>query len=103
MTTVLPRFRELAGGCASLNLPAAQDRLAQDNVALAADAKAEVLQKLDEVPGYPNGVLQPVVEGVDPESVDYISWIGLASNDTIPKTTQRTAPRAILQAVPRNT
>ena len=45
------------------------------------DAKAEVLQKLDEVPGYPNGVLQPVVEGVDPESVDYISWIGLASTD----------------------
>ncbi len=45
------------------------------------EAKAEVLQKLDEVPGYPTGVLQPVVEGVDPESVDYISWIGLASTD----------------------
>ncbi|MDF1740236.1 MAG: efflux RND transporter permease subunit [Verrucomicrobiales bacterium] len=44
-------------------------------------ALAEVLQKLDEVPGYPEGVLQPVVEGVDPESVDYISWIGLASTD----------------------
>lgn len=44
-------------------------------------ALAEVLQKLDEVPGYPDGVLQPVVEGVDPESVDYISWIGLASTD----------------------
>ena len=44
-------------------------------------ALAEVLQKLDEVPGYPDGVLQPVVEPVDPESVDYISWIGLASTD----------------------
>lgn len=44
-------------------------------------ALAEVLQKLDEVPGYPEGVLQPVVEGVDPESVDYISWVGLASTD----------------------
>ena len=44
-------------------------------------ALSEVLQKLDEVPGYPDGVLQPVVEGVDPESVDYISWIGLASTD----------------------
>lgn len=44
-------------------------------------AQAEVLQKLDEVPGYPAGVLQPVVEDVDPESVDYISWIGLFSTD----------------------
>lgn len=44
-------------------------------------ALSEVLQKLDEVPGYPPGVLQPVVEPVDPESVDYISWIGLASTD----------------------
>ncbi|MEM9080752.1 MAG: efflux RND transporter permease subunit [Verrucomicrobiota bacterium] len=44
-------------------------------------ATAEVLQKLDEVPGYPNGVLQPVVEPVDIESVDYIAWIGLASSD----------------------
>ena len=45
------------------------------------EALAEVLQKLDEVPGYPNGVLRPVVEPVDPESVDYISWIGLSSTD----------------------
>ena len=44
-------------------------------------ALARVLQKLDEVPGYPDGVLEPVVEPVDPESVDYISWIGLASTD----------------------
>lgn len=45
------------------------------------EALAEVLQKLDEVPGYPSGVLQPVVEAVDPESVDYISWVGLSSTD----------------------
>ena len=45
------------------------------------EALADVLQKLDEVPGYPSGVLQPVVEPVDPESVDYISWIGLSTTD----------------------
>ena len=45
-------------------------------------AKAEVLQKLDEVPGYPEAVLQPVVEDIDPESVDFIAWVGLASTDT---------------------
>jgi len=44
-------------------------------------AQAEVLQKLDEVPGYPPGVLQPVVEDIDPESVDYIAWIGMFSTD----------------------
>ncbi|MGE9267419.1 MAG: efflux RND transporter permease subunit [Verrucomicrobiales bacterium] len=44
-------------------------------------ATAQVLQKLDEVPGYPDGVLQPVVEPVDIESVDYIAWVGLASSD----------------------
>lgn len=44
--------------------------------------KAEVLQKLDEVPGYPEAVLQPVVEDIDPESVDYIAWVGLACTDT---------------------
>ncbi|MDB4730969.1 efflux RND transporter permease subunit, partial [Akkermansiaceae bacterium] len=44
-------------------------------------ANADVLQKLDEVPGYPNGVLQPKVEPVDIESVDYIAWIGLSSSD----------------------
>ncbi|MDP0490362.1 MAG: efflux RND transporter permease subunit [Verrucomicrobiota bacterium JB023] len=44
-------------------------------------ATAEVLQKLDEVPGYPTGVLQPVVEPIDIESVDWIAWIGLSSSD----------------------
>lgn len=46
-----------------------------------AEATADVLQKLDEVPGYPDGVLQPKVEPVDIESVDYIAWMGLASSD----------------------
>lgn len=45
------------------------------------EAMAEVLQKLDEVPGYPENVLQPVVEDVDPESVDYVAWIGLSCTD----------------------
>lgn len=45
------------------------------------EAKKDVLQKLDEVPGYPGGVLQPVVTDVDPESADYIAWIGLFSTD----------------------
>lgn len=44
-------------------------------------AVAEVDQKLNEVPGYPPGVDQPIVEDVDPESVDYIAWIGLSSSD----------------------
>ncbi|MEM9347176.1 MAG: efflux RND transporter permease subunit [Planctomycetota bacterium] len=44
-------------------------------------ALAEVDQKLSEVPGYPDGVDEPETEGVDPESVDYIAWIGLASTD----------------------
>lgn len=44
-------------------------------------AMAEVDQKLSEVSGYPLEVDQPQVEDYDPESVDYISWIGLASTD----------------------
>ncbi len=44
-------------------------------------AMDEVLQKLDEVPGYPPNVLRPVAEDIDPESVDYIAWIGLSSTD----------------------
>lgn len=45
------------------------------------EAKEEVFQKLDEVPGYPTGVLQPVVSAVDPESVEWIAWVGLFSTD----------------------
>lgn len=44
-------------------------------------ALAEVDQKLSEVPGYPEGVDEPETEGVDPESIDYIAWIGLSSTD----------------------
>ncbi|QDU64648.1 Efflux pump membrane transporter BepE [Planctomycetes bacterium Pan216] len=45
------------------------------------DAMAEVDQKLSEVPSYPDGVDEPQIEDYDPESVDYIAWIGLASTD----------------------
>lgn len=45
-------------------------------------ALAEVTRKLNEVPNYPSdAVSQPEVKGVDPDSVDYIAWIGLASTD----------------------
>lgn len=44
-------------------------------------AMGEVDQKLSEVPSYPEAVDEPQVEDFDPESVDYISWIGLASTD----------------------
>lgn len=46
-----------------------------------AGARTEVDLKLAEVPGYPEGVNKPVVIDADPESVDYISWVGLASKD----------------------
>jgi hydrophobic/amphiphilic exporter-1 (mainly G- bacteria), HAE1 family len=44
-------------------------------------ALAEVDQKLSEVPVYPDGVDEPEVEDVDPESRDYIAWIGLSATD----------------------
>ena len=44
-------------------------------------AIARVAQRLDEVPGYPVGVLQPEIEGLDPETRDYMSWVALASSD----------------------
>ncbi|MEW4526579.1 efflux RND transporter permease subunit [Maioricimonas sp. JC845] len=44
-------------------------------------AMADVDQKLSEVPTYPDGVDEPQVEDYDPESADYIAWIGLASTD----------------------
>ena len=46
-----------------------------------ADARTEVDLKLAEVPGYPEGVNRPVVVDADPESVDYIAWVALASGD----------------------
>ncbi len=45
------------------------------------EAMASVDQKLGEVPRYPPGVDEPEVVAVDPESVDYIAWIGLSSTD----------------------
>lgn len=45
------------------------------------EAMAEVDQKLSEVPRYPAGVDEPEIEAVDPESVDYIAWVGLSSDD----------------------
>ncbi len=45
------------------------------------DAMGAVDQKLSEVPRYPDGVDEPEVVAVDPESVDYIAWIGLSSTD----------------------
>ncbi len=44
-------------------------------------ALAEVDQKLGEVPSYPAGVDEPRIDDLDPESIDYIAWIGLASTD----------------------
>ena len=44
-------------------------------------AMQQVLQKLNEVDVYPIGVSQPVVEPVDPDSIDHIAWVGLASTD----------------------
>lgn len=46
-----------------------------------ADARTEVDLKLAEVPGYPEGVLQPIVVDADPDTVDYIAWVALASTD----------------------
>ncbi|MEM9082555.1 MAG: efflux RND transporter permease subunit [Planctomycetota bacterium] len=45
------------------------------------EAMAAVDQKLSEVPRYPDGVDEPEVVAVDPESIDYIAWIGLSSTD----------------------
>ncbi|MDF1799038.1 MAG: efflux RND transporter permease subunit [Planctomycetota bacterium] len=44
-------------------------------------AVSSVAQRLDEVPGYPAGVLQPVIEGLDPETRDYMSWVALSCSD----------------------
>jgi HAE1 family hydrophobic/amphiphilic exporter-1 len=60
---------------------AAQLRLEFETGTDITKAQAEVVQKLNEVPAYPMGVSQPTVEGVDPMSVDYIAWVGLAATD----------------------
>ena len=60
---------------------AAQLRLEFETGTDIAQAQAEVVQKLNEVPAYPNGVSEPTVEGIDPMSVDYIAWVGLAATD----------------------
>jgi HAE1 family hydrophobic/amphiphilic exporter-1 len=45
------------------------------------DAVAAVDQKLAQVPFYPDGVSNPVIENRDPQSIDYIAWVGLSSSD----------------------
>ncbi|TMO82673.1 efflux RND transporter permease subunit [Pseudoalteromonas spongiae] len=60
---------------------AAQLRLEFETGTDIKQAQAEVVQKLNEVPAYPMGVSEPTVEGVDPMSVDYIAWVGLAATD----------------------
>ena len=44
-------------------------------------ALREVSDKLREVPSYPDGVDEPVVEASDPENRDYIAWIIFGSSD----------------------
>jgi len=46
-----------------------------------ADARTEVDLRLAEVPGYPESVNQPTVVDIDPDSVDYIAWVGLSCSD----------------------
>lgn len=59
----------------------AQLRLEFETGTEIAKAQAEVVQKLNEVPTYPEGVSEPTVEGLDPDSVDYVAWVGLAATD----------------------
>jgi HAE1 family hydrophobic/amphiphilic exporter-1 len=44
-------------------------------------ALALVDQKLGEVPSYPEGVNKPRIVDIDPESVDFIAWIGFSCTD----------------------
>lgn len=44
-------------------------------------AMQEVVQKLNEVPSYPENVDEPVVSDGDPENRDYIAWIVLGTTD----------------------
>ncbi len=45
------------------------------------DALREVSDKLRQVPSYPEGVDEPVVEASDPQNKDYIAWFLLDSKD----------------------
>ncbi|MFT7664221.1 MAG: HAE1 family hydrophobic/amphiphilic exporter-1 [Planctomycetota bacterium] len=44
-------------------------------------ALREVSEKLREVPEYPDGVDEPVIEASDPDTKDYIAWVVLRSTD----------------------
>jgi HAE1 family hydrophobic/amphiphilic exporter-1 len=50
-------------------------------------AMQDVSRLINQVPGYPAGVLEPVIEAVDPESQDYIAWflIGFDGNGEAPE------------------
>ncbi len=78
---VLSDVNGLVGITSISQTSAAQLRLEFANGTDIKQAQAEVVQKLNEVPAYPNGVSEPTVEGVDPMSVDYIAWVGLAATD----------------------
>lgn len=45
------------------------------------DAVAAVDQKLAQVPFYPDGVNNPEINNQDPQSIDFIAWVGLSSDD----------------------
>ena len=45
------------------------------------EAAAAVDQRIAQVPFYPDGVSNPEIEKRDPQSIDYIAWVGLSSSD----------------------
>ena len=44
-------------------------------------AIGEVIQRLSEVPDYPDNVKEPVVDATDPDNRDYIAWIVFGTTD----------------------
>ncbi len=46
-------------------------------------ALREVSEKLREVPEYPSGVDEPVIEASDPDTKDYIAWVVLETTDPV--------------------